>query len=471
MVMQHHTLDPASLRTAALRRGAMGEHVSIPNCLIYTCNILQLWNQYPTWKECVDATAGPTLHSQVMAFGSVLDFLEMALECNQTPCPTLKYLKTLRQEEKRIAQLIFDKKQATEVCTSKNQCAQCGKTESAPLAQGNTIQLKLCSGCKSIFFCGANCQKLGWPTHKKKCKDIQAQNGRHGGRSKARALQVLKQLEEVKDQPWNLGRGKVYNDVHEMCDYKNKKVMKWAVKNGLIHMYRNIITVRDIQQIRADCAGFNYLNAGNVVQLQHAVLRRHCQNGVSLLDLLLVSTKVPNPPGDPPTPDLQRMQLFLTNEDGTQNATGFWNLMEIAYIYYRVPNEAIEIQSRFLVRQFAKIFAVAEVAALVIPSLTKKNCQLLTWLGTSFDYNPFDRSAAMQYLAMQIIANLTCQIKKQHLLVPKGYNKKWLMTGKLKKELIYTDLVLPSCVFACKNNRMIVHEEFMVFQNKFMRKR
>ncbi len=34
----------------------------------------------------------------------------------------------------------------------------------------NSIEtLKRCSRCKSVFFCSVNCQKLGWPVHKKQC--------------------------------------------------------------------------------------------------------------------------------------------------------------------------------------------------------------------------------------------------------------------------------------------------------------
>ncbi len=40
------------------------------------------------------------------------------------------------------------------------QCEQCSKKEN----------LKTCSACKKVYYCGPDCQKAGWPTHKGDCK-------------------------------------------------------------------------------------------------------------------------------------------------------------------------------------------------------------------------------------------------------------------------------------------------------------
>ncbi len=44
-----------------------------------------------------------------------------------------------------------------------NKCAICHKTE----------HLKQCSSCKSIYYCGTECQLKDWPSHKPTCKKLQ----------------------------------------------------------------------------------------------------------------------------------------------------------------------------------------------------------------------------------------------------------------------------------------------------------
>ncbi len=43
-------------------------------------------------------------------------------------------------------------------------CACCGKTE------GDGIQLRTCTACKSVRYCGVTCQRNHRPKHKKTCK-------------------------------------------------------------------------------------------------------------------------------------------------------------------------------------------------------------------------------------------------------------------------------------------------------------
>lgn len=45
-------------------------------------------------------------------------------------------------------------------------CSYCQK----PQDQSNSLQV--CSGCKVHYYCGVKCQKLHWPRHKSRCKDI-----------------------------------------------------------------------------------------------------------------------------------------------------------------------------------------------------------------------------------------------------------------------------------------------------------
>eukprot|EP00884_Botryococcus_braunii_P004394 jgi/Botrbrau1/13956/Bobra.250_1s0010.1 len=47
-------------------------------------------------------------------------------------------------------------------------CAQCGK------ASGGDVKLMDCAGCRSVQYCGRDCQKSHWPSHKAACKAKQA---------------------------------------------------------------------------------------------------------------------------------------------------------------------------------------------------------------------------------------------------------------------------------------------------------
>lgn len=44
-------------------------------------------------------------------------------------------------------------------------CSWCGKVE-------ETVPLSQCTGCKNIYYCGAECQKAAWPEHKLVCQQL-----------------------------------------------------------------------------------------------------------------------------------------------------------------------------------------------------------------------------------------------------------------------------------------------------------
>jgi hypothetical protein len=52
-------------------------------------------------------------------------------------------------------------------------CARCGIT--AEMLE--TGKLRDCSGCKSVRYCGRECQKADWSVHKPTCKRLQAAQG------------------------------------------------------------------------------------------------------------------------------------------------------------------------------------------------------------------------------------------------------------------------------------------------------
>ena len=47
--------------------------------------------------------------------------------------------------------------------TQMEECAYCGK-------RGDTLTIRLCTGCKAIRYCSRGCQKGDWSRHKAACK-------------------------------------------------------------------------------------------------------------------------------------------------------------------------------------------------------------------------------------------------------------------------------------------------------------
>ena len=47
-------------------------------------------------------------------------------------------------------------------------CANCKKTATA----ANLASLKACAKCKTTQYCGRDCQKADWKTHKKVCAKV-----------------------------------------------------------------------------------------------------------------------------------------------------------------------------------------------------------------------------------------------------------------------------------------------------------
>jgi hypothetical protein len=37
---------------------------------------------------------------------------------------------------------------------------------------GDKVRLSICCGCKAVYYCGAQCQKIDWPAHKKSCNTM-----------------------------------------------------------------------------------------------------------------------------------------------------------------------------------------------------------------------------------------------------------------------------------------------------------
>jgi hypothetical protein len=61
-------------------------------------------------------------------------------------------------------------------------CAACGAQHGPSGAK-----LRLCGGCRSLYYCGAECQGAAWPSHKVACRRLQAAKGEGGQRGQAAA--------------------------------------------------------------------------------------------------------------------------------------------------------------------------------------------------------------------------------------------------------------------------------------------
>jgi hypothetical protein len=46
-------------------------------------------------------------------------------------------------------------------------CGHCGKSRAKVVAEHK--KMKVCSRCRSVFYCGVDCQTAHWPTHKNTC--------------------------------------------------------------------------------------------------------------------------------------------------------------------------------------------------------------------------------------------------------------------------------------------------------------
>ncbi len=72
-------------------------------------------------------------------------------------------------------------------------CAKCGITndELAKLPERTTVgskrslnRLRICSGCLTVYYCGAKCQKEDWQNHKEECNRIRAEREKNPNENK-----------------------------------------------------------------------------------------------------------------------------------------------------------------------------------------------------------------------------------------------------------------------------------------------
>tara|TARA_B110000211_G_C13522573_1_gene311574 strand:- start:44 stop:493 length:450 start_codon:yes stop_codon:yes gene_type:complete len=139
---------------------------------------------------------------------------------------------------------------------------------------------------------------------------------------------------------------------------------------------------------------------------------------------------------------------------------GFWNMMTQAYTFYHIVEAEADSRARYIVRVFHKIFAISKVARLMLPSLTKKRCKMLVFLGVHADeVNSFDAACGMSYLALSLVGCVLAQARLNKDCLPKDYKEKWLLTHALKREQIFHVRLLPMVMKGVRENRLFTNAD------------
>lgn len=332
--------------------------------------------------------------------------------------------------------------------TTTSCCAHCGKTKD------EVKKLSLCSGCKSLMYCSTICQRTAWPDHKKQCKQL-TKGGRHGGQSKARAVQIVKELRESSLDRLGMtdisGRLPAILNVLALMTKENGqynetrlKELKWAYKLGVIECFRDVVTVDDDLHMK------RVENRGG----RDATLFFASMGSSKLLGLLLERNLSAS---GTPVPHIEHMCTFMN--DGTE-CKGFWNMITQAYTFYHIVEAEADSRARYIVRVFHKIFAISKVARLMLPSLTKKRCKMLVFLGVHAEkVNSFDAACGMSYLALSLVGCVLAQARLNKDCLPKDYKEKWLLTHALKREQIFHVRLLPMVMKGVRENRLFTNAD------------
>ena len=118
-----------------------------------------------------------------------------------------------------------------------------------------------------VFFCSVACQKQSWPTHKIECKKLCQKKGKaSGGTSKARALQLIKDLSALPaysgtfndvasfgqeyGQWYYRKRALVLSGLHEICEHKERKTLKHALKHNVLDVFRDVVVQQATEIMR-----------------------------------------------------------------------------------------------------------------------------------------------------------------------------------------------------------------------------
>jgi len=419
---------------------------AVINSVIHALNHQMLFESWPN-KSPFGFEDPDRLTTQLSNYNACIQDFTQLLELNQPKYLQglpIAFVKQCQQNHDEIfkerAHAISDTLRGMTMTSS---CANCGKTKD------QVKKLSLCSGCKSLVYCSKFCQKAAWKSHQKQCKQFTTKGGRHGGKSKARAVQIIKELKESsldKEGMTNIaGRLPALLNVVTLMtkqngqyNEKHLKELKWAYKLGIINVFRDVVTVEDdIHMKRVE------------KRLGRDATKFFCSMGAcNLLGLLLQRSLAAT---STPVPHIEHMCAFM--DDGT-DCKGFWNMVQQAYTFYHIVEAEADSRARYIVRVFHKIFAITKAARLLLPSLTKERCKLLVFLGVHADeVNSFDSSCGMSYLALSLLGCVLAQARLNKDCLPKDYKEKWLLTNALKREQIFHVRVFPMVMKGVRENR------------------
>jgi hypothetical protein len=90
-------------------------------------------------------------------------------------------------------------------CADLHVCGYCGKSA--------TVKLVTCSQCRSVAYCGKECQKAAWKGHKKVCKQIKEQAGEDNNASTEKRKQLPLTWDQLEAYDCAPAEGKVWNVV------------------------------------------------------------------------------------------------------------------------------------------------------------------------------------------------------------------------------------------------------------------
>ena len=474
----------------------LGHQISIVNSVLHLLNYQMSWESWSSLPMLIK-TCSHEIGLQLTTYNTcVWNLVNAVRDCEITNEVSEMFLQHCEAYHRNMRRLSLEN--SVRVGADKriaSKCENCGAAETE-----KQVTLRLCSGCKSIHFCSVACQRKLWPQHKHECRVLQKEqssgsssgrssssrsSSKKGGKSRSRALQIIKRLGEVSSHGGTERYNLIANVSSLLHDRSLHKELKWAFKFGVVDLFRErvtgevLVTLREAREIDGD-EGINTVSEILAVSF-------------NLVWLLL------DKPGAGPNPIMipheERMVCFFTdgpakyytnpqsvgeNRDqistprtkdiGKNQCLGFWHLMECASICYRCDRPSSDMLARQIVRAFHKSVQFPRVAELVLRSLTKPRCRLLSWLASdeSENANSSDQGGGMQYLTMVLVASLVVHSQKTFArrrgadsVLPAKFKEKWLVSSSLRKDSRWGAYIYPAVDHAIAESRLVNDDDMM----------
>jgi len=92
-------------------------------------------------------------------------------------------------------------------------CKTCGKGEC-----GDGSALKKCSRCQSVAYCGGDCQKSDWKSHKPNCKPVSGNNNNPNNNAQAETAKIKQQLAQFVNEIVKINKPEVEFLLHAFLE-------------------------------------------------------------------------------------------------------------------------------------------------------------------------------------------------------------------------------------------------------------